>query len=587
MRFLNEGWLFGVMLCLHALLLGYGAAVHSPGFDELGHLPAGISHWKLANTDLYRVNPPLVRMLATLPLSGIDFEMQFMFAANSTLERPEFDLGRQLWSRHGRNAFWYLTLARWSLIPLSLIAALVIYRWSRSLYGGRSGLFAAALWCFSPLVIANAQMITPDAGAAALGVLAAYVFWQWLQEQTYDMALCAGATLGLAQLSKFTWIILFVLWPVCWLVYSWTVANRLTKPAFLQATLIAIVCLFVINCGYGFEGTLKRLGDYRFVSRPLSGHVNELGDLRQIEGNRFAGNWLGSVPVPLPSNYVLGIDRQKLDFERKSMSYLRGEWRERGWWYYYIYGLAIKEPLCYLVVFALALWATLRRRKVGSNELFLLCPAAILFVFVSSQTGFSRHIRYVLPILPFLYVWMGQLWGCDVWSSSKMRKLAAAMLVGGVIPSLYVFPHSHAYFNLLVGGSQKGGEHLAGSNLDWGQDLLLLARWKKLHPAVKIDGVAYSLSPYIDLSLLGLPTQSPPSNGPRPGVWVVFAGQLRQEHHQYDYFLAFKPTAVLGYTVYIYRLSQSDVDAYWKAQVSIDTSLIGSESNALVRRNGE
>jgi hypothetical protein len=55
------------LLGLHVLLLGWGAARHTPSIDEVGFLAAGISHWTCGSFDLYRVNPPLVRMLGTLP----------------------------------------------------------------------------------------------------------------------------------------------------------------------------------------------------------------------------------------------------------------------------------------------------------------------------------------------------------------------------------------------------------------------------------------------------------------------------------------------------------------------------------------
>src|SRR6266478_349761 len=42
---------------------------HSPTIDEPAHLVAGLSHWKF---DLHRVNPPLVRLLASLPMLVVD-----------------------------------------------------------------------------------------------------------------------------------------------------------------------------------------------------------------------------------------------------------------------------------------------------------------------------------------------------------------------------------------------------------------------------------------------------------------------------------------------------------------------------------
>ena len=78
-----------------------------------------------------------------------------------------------------------------------------------------------------------------------------------------------------------------------------------------------------------------------------------------MTGNRFAGTWLGKIPVPLPADFVQGIDTQRYDFKRGLPSYLRGQWADHGWWYYYLYALAIKEPLGTWCLAALAIGATM------------------------------------------------------------------------------------------------------------------------------------------------------------------------------------------------------------------------------------
>ena len=40
--------------------------------DEMAHLPAGISIWQLNRFELYRVNPPLVKMVAAAPVMFMD-----------------------------------------------------------------------------------------------------------------------------------------------------------------------------------------------------------------------------------------------------------------------------------------------------------------------------------------------------------------------------------------------------------------------------------------------------------------------------------------------------------------------------------
>ena len=60
-------WL-ALLFVAQTVLLGYSAWIHSPTWDEVGHLAAGISHWKFGRFDLFSVNPPLVRTIAAAPV---------------------------------------------------------------------------------------------------------------------------------------------------------------------------------------------------------------------------------------------------------------------------------------------------------------------------------------------------------------------------------------------------------------------------------------------------------------------------------------------------------------------------------------
>jgi hypothetical protein len=576
-------WLV-LLLTIHIAMLAYGAWIHGPGWDEAGHLPAGISHWQLGNTDLYRVNPPLVRMVATIPLAPFDYDLDWSWDSSDTYARPEWKMGVELWQTHGMDVYWYLTIARWMSIPWSVLAAYVVFIWSRKLYGSRAGLLSAVLWCFSPLVLTNAQVITPDVAAAALGVCAALAFWNWLQNPDLSSTYFTGLLLGLTELTKTTWIILFGLWPLLWILRvcrsaGWRSFPSLRRQGALLAVLL-VVSVFVINLGYGFEGTFTRLGDYRFVSSTLRGPDSTLHD----RGNRFADTALGQIPVPLPRNYVLGIDRQKLDFELEIKSYLRGQWRDRGWWYYYAYGLLIKEPVGFIVLFGIVL-AISTRRRWRWEEVFLLAPAIVVFGFVSSQTGFNHHLRYVLPCFPFVFIWMGNVYE---WANQQRwrSRLVLLLLGSSVASSVWVFPHSHAYFNSLVGGPIHGHDHLLDSNIDWGQDILLVSNWARDHPDKPLDSMAYSLDWLIDNAVLGLPAEEPPKGypeglvvtdedqanfGPQPGRYAVFVRPLREADQRYAYFRAFEPTEILGYTVHIYELDEEDVANYWKDRTAVNT----------------
>jgi len=94
-----------VILCIvcHVFLLVAGVQKHFVNADEIGHLPAGVSHWKFRRFELYKVNPPLVRAVTALPawLRGTGYDWSYL--STSLPSRPEFEIGfRRLKNSHLR-----------------------------------------------------------------------------------------------------------------------------------------------------------------------------------------------------------------------------------------------------------------------------------------------------------------------------------------------------------------------------------------------------------------------------------------------------------------------------------------------------
>ena len=196
--------------------------------------------------------------------------------------------------------------------------------------------------------------------------------------------------------------------------------------------------------------------------------------------NRFVGTPLRHLPVPLPEDYLLGIDQQKLDFEEGQPSWLAGQWHSHGRWYYYLYALFVKVPPRFLLlaVSTLVTIPSMGRRYLIPENMVVIMPAAVVLVLVSSQTGFNKHLRYILPALPFAFVLIGCAWvKCFAGRSWGMRLVALGCLIWGTLSSLSVWPRSLTYFNELAGGPEYGDRHLLGSNLDWGQGVRSLQKW--------------------------------------------------------------------------------------------------------------
>jgi hypothetical protein len=208
-----------LVLAAHVSLLAWSATRHSPTYDEVAWLPAGLSHWELGRFDLARVNPPLVRMVAAVPVALAAHKSDWSSYAVFPGGRAEFQVGIDFMHANGARSFWLFTLARWMCIPFSLIGALVCYRWASALYGALAGCMSLTLWCFCPNILGHGELITSDVAAAALGCAACYGFWSWLRAPSLDLALICGLLLGVAELTKTTWLLLFVLWPVLWMVW--------------------------------------------------------------------------------------------------------------------------------------------------------------------------------------------------------------------------------------------------------------------------------------------------------------------------------------------------------------------------------
>ena len=166
------------LMLVHSALLAEQGLRNAPNLNESAHLASGYSHWKFWNFTLYRVNPPLIRMWAALPLLITRPKTDWTQFSDTPFSRAEFSIGSAFHEANGMQAFWYCTLARWAVIPVSLLGMWVCYRWSTELFGRSAGIAVAVLWCFCPSLLAWGASITPDMGSATFGVLAAWRFWK-------------------------------------------------------------------------------------------------------------------------------------------------------------------------------------------------------------------------------------------------------------------------------------------------------------------------------------------------------------------------------------------------------------------------
>ena len=548
-----------VICVIQVVLLAILSWQTSLNRTEVGHLGAAVYFFKTKQFDVFHVNPPLTRMIVGLPILLTAPEFDWKTYSPRPQDRSEWGIGQSFINANSpEDIRWAVFWARCSLIPFILLGSWFGYRFASELYGTGAGFLFLVLWTFSPLVLGWGATICPDVVASSLGIVAFYFFRHWLKTPNWQKAVITGFWLGLLPLAKMTWVLAFPLWGLIWLLWRVPLGNRSesgTLPGWQQMAVILLIGLYVINMGYLFDGSFRQLRNYEFISNTLTGHQQDNDDeFQAVSGNRFADSWLGAVPVPLPGEFVQGIDTQKLDFERGIESYFRGTYSQHGWWNYFVYVVLLKEPLGILILGLMTLWISCLARPYNASwrdEIILLLPCLGLFVFVSSQTGFSLHPRYVIPALPFAYLWISKLGRFPVQKQYVLSGLVALLLLWVVGSNLRQFPHSMSYFNELIGNPHNAPKHLLGSNLDWGQNSWFLKNWYEDHPNARPTRIAYS--PTESFERLGIETETP-SGDMLPGWYAIGVNELYGTSGIYRSFQDIIPVDRIGNSIYIYHI---------------------------------
>ena len=512
---LARSWPLIVLICacVHAALLLHVAWRKSPTVDEVAHLPAGVTYWQKRTFALYHHNPPLVKLLAALPVlaAGPDVDYSRSWARNRARGLPvsQWNFGWEFMERNAARYRLLYFLGRTVAVLFACTGLVFTALLAARLFGPAAAAAAAALWCAAPNLAAHGALITTDVPAAALAAASVYMTLRWSERPTWGHMALLGFVLGLAQLTKFTLLLLYLLLPVL----SWVYVRSRKLPgsparrigSYIASVLISVL---VINAGYFFEGTGKRLGNYQFVSAlltrprvqpPQPGEIppgHPWAYILEIRENRFRGTWLDRLPVPLPEHYVLGFDEQRLEAEglpgpdgrqHGYYVYLFGQLRDHGWWYYYFVALAVKLPLGTLGLLAIAPLAWYVSGRWNEARTVLLAAAACFVVVMSLATDINLGVRYVLPGIPFLLVLVSELFTRSGW----IRWFAAGCLLWNAAAVARIHPHYLAYFNELAGGPEHGHAILIDSNIDWGQDLYELAEWLRTHRPGQTVRLAY------------------------------------------------------------------------------------------------
>ncbi|HEX7833711.1 MAG TPA: glycosyltransferase family 39 protein [Thermoanaerobaculia bacterium] len=417
--------------------------VFSATIDEPMHLSAGLQIYKQHAFTLQQENPPLPRVvLAFAPwIGGVELksditeQLRLVFFSND---------------RYKTN----LVLARCGNLVFFAIAAFAVWSWSRRELGSAGGLLAVLLFTMQPVIFGFAGLGTHDMPATAGFALALAVFARWLDTPDAKRAALFGAAFGFAVLCKFS-NIGYVPAACLAMTIVRMIADRNARGLWrrmLPSFAIALAAtLFVIWTGYGF------------TIDAFIGGIRKLAEVDRL-GHK---------------------------------SYLLGELRTTGWWYYFPIALALKTTLASLVLAIAALFA--KRQRVAGEA--LAAVAAILLVAMPSHLNLG--IRYVLPLYAPLSIAAAAAALTMLRSTRPLRIAAIVLLAWHCGASLLAHPDGFAYFNEAAG--REPWTILNDSNIDWGQDVL---RLREVAREEKIASLTTSIASMSSIDDIGLPQRN-------------------------------------------------------------------------------
>ncbi|MBS0203460.1 MAG: glycosyltransferase family 39 protein [Planctomycetes bacterium] len=556
-----------VVLMLHLGLLLYGSWIHSPNDLEVNVIPAGYVHLRYGRFDIAQVNPPFSRTLCALPLLGFEIDEDWESFRNRADLRIEYEYGYDFLRRNAARLQVMFFASRSVAALFSLLGAVSILLIACRLYDRNAGLASLLVWCFCPMILGHGATANHDMPGAALLAATFLAFLEFREHAGCLQAILLGLASGLTILTRTTCVPVIGLLLLAFLL---TPCRAHQAFRWLHRGLVAAIvamAVIVLNGGYGFSGTWNRLGDYEFFSFALAGQ-------HAPRGNRFRETALTGLPVPLPRDFVQGLDLQQKDFEAPPFdSYLLGQWSRRGWWYYYLVGWAVKTPIGFqgltiggIVALARRWW----RGKAALPELLVLLGAGMIFAMVSIQYGFTIHYRYVLPAWPFLAVLSGSVLSMGT-MSRRSRSAFALLLIVGITESLSAYPNQIAFFNGWASRLGGGPYFLLHSSCDWGQDVYKAADWYREAKEKTGDRVYLLTYGVVTPHMLGVSTVPVPSRASksyhrrfdeaetRPGKYAISVAHLFANHGRYAYLMGMKPVGDIGTTIRVYELSSSDI----------------------------
>lgn len=562
----------GVVLLLFSLVAQLALSVRreSLSWDEGDHIYAGYMSWKHADFGLNPEHPPLVKMVATIPLLPMALKAPPLQDRYFKIEA--YFGGRDL--IFGNDADKIVFRARMAASVFAVLLALFAFLAAREMFGTGAAFIALTLVVFEPNLLAHGAMVTTDTSLACFLLAAIYAFYRYVKAPSIWRMALVGIAAGLAAASKHSAILILPMLAVL------SVAELLrrrssdgaegTRPEtrIRQAARLAMAFAVVTAIGtailwgsYGFRYQARP--DGRQINPPLAQTVKGVTPFEARTILAMARWHL------LPESYLYGLVNVR-EVAAFSPSYIFGKVYEHGVWFYFPAAFIIKSTLALLLLLLFSIAAIAMGKMRCWREMLFLTIPPLIYLLVSMGSSLNIGARHILLVFVFASILAaGGAWKL-IQADRRWAYPVAALLLFHVVSSARAFPTSYmAYSNELWGGPPATYKYLTDSNTDWGQQLKGTKEYLDRR-GVKNCWFAYFVEPAIQFSSYGIPCKPLPTPDTNwfgeqidtpptiEGPVLISAGDLSGYElgsnvlNPYRDFQSLHPTAVIEHGVFVF-----------------------------------
>jgi 4-amino-4-deoxy-L-arabinose transferase-like glycosyltransferase/Flp pilus assembly protein TadD len=543
----------------------------SATIDEPIHLTTGYAALAARDYRVETTHPPFMRMWAALPL----LFMRDIHLDTSVIDRTDpaawhsgataFDFSTKfLYVDNDADRLLYA--ARFMSVLCGILLGVLVFFWTYEWLGVTAAVWALVFFTLSPTIGAHASLVTTDGAITCFMFGTIYFLWRTSRRRSPLNLIGLSLFFALAIVSKFSGLILG---PIVLVLLIVAVRQRTTitpRAAAAIVALLAVASFVAVWAVYGFRYTPSESASWQL-------HLEHAPLARTVPAIASVTGWIDRHHL-LPNAFTEGFLIFAQSMLPPNRAFLAGAYSDEGWWYYFLVAFLIKTPISLIALATIGVLVLVRYRlELGwKNEAFIVVPV-LVYLAVSAANTFHVGVRHLLPIYPFILL-IGAAGAMVLVRRRAGRFGLAGLMVFWVAVFADVYPHTLTFFNRFVGGPGNGYKYLADSNIDWGQGLKLLKKWMD-RQSVSHIGLAYfgTADPaYYDIDYTQLPAAAPGLHLPSiarmwakprlPGYVAVGATVLTGVYLDPEWQLFYRgllqtrPVAVIGNSIFVYRLDQ-------------------------------